>query len=476
MRQTDLATRVVALVFLLFFLLATGCEQKGPETVPAIAETTSVDRPTSSPTIDLAPWQKADIDWRQAAGANLSVLAAAHAGFPALKPLLPIFEALTGIRVGYLMADETDMRTKRRVDLASGAGVYDVVPIGVTYLGEAHASGWLDDLSGPLNDPTLTDAAWFDVEDISQALRDLHVMDGSLLAIPYSSATGVFAYRKDLFARYNLSVPDSYAEIVAMKAKLQAALDKDGLQDTYAFATRAKIGAGRNTWMVISCIRAYGGEMLDANGRAIFNSPEAVRALDVYRDMITGAGTPPESEAMDIYQMRKLFGEGKLASMIVASDFFNQIDSPEKSPVWDRWDVAVIPRGPASRETSLWAWAWGINSASSQKRAAWLFTQWATSKATIDLLGTGVAPARLSAWEAKAFQGLGAPGLIVGTTWALNHATPSRLQTGIPEFPEAGLAASLAFSEIFFGAQVQETLDAAVKKVDGIMEKGPTKR
>lgn len=476
MLHAGFASRVVALTVLVFSLTALGCEQKWPEKARNITEITPVSKPIPSPEMNLHPWHNSDIDWRQAAGANLSILATAHAGFPALEPLLPTFEALTGIRVGYLMAEETDMRTKRRIDLSSGAGVYDVVTIGVTYLGEAHAGGWLEDLSGYMEDPSLTDAAWYDVADIGLSLRELHIKDGRLLAMPYSSASPVFWYRKDLFAKHGIRVPDSYKEIVAMKTKLQTALEKDGLTDTYAFAARAKIGAGRNTWMVIPCIRAYGGAMLDDKWRAAFNSPEAIRALEAYRDMIVGAGTPPDSESMDLYQMRKLFAQGKLASLIVASDFFNDINSPEKSPVWDQWDAAVTPRGPATRETSPWAWAWAINSSSKQKRAAWLFVQWATSEATIKMLGTGITPARLSAWDAKAFQELGAPGLSVAARWALTNATPSKLQTGIPEFPEAGKVASIAFSEIFFGAPVKETLDAAVKAVDGIMEQGATKR
>jgi len=88
------------------------------------------------------------------------------------------------------------------------------------------------------------------------------------------------------------------------------------------------------------------------------------------------------------------------------------------------------------------------------------------------MLGTGISPARLSTWNTKAFEDLKAPGLIRASRWALNHATPSRIQTGIEAFPEAGKVASMAFSEIFFGAPVKETLDRAVIKVNRIMEKG----
>ncbi len=470
------AVSVVIFAFLMAVSLLAGCEGETPGDKPEPGAAPTVPRPAPAGKHNLEPWLQGNIDWKQKEGATLSVLAAAHAGFPALKPLLPVFEALTGIRVGYLMVDEPVMRTKRQTDFSSGAGVYDVVPIGVTYLGEAHANGWLENLSNYMDDPSLTDGSWFNFDDIGAAFRKLHIKEGKFVAMPFSMATNIFWYRKDLFVKYDIEIPDSYEEIVVMKEKLQTAMDRDGIKDIHAFATRAKIGAGHNTWNVIPCIRAYGGEMLDENWHAAFNSPEAVTALGVYRDMITGKGAPPESESMGLYKMRRLFAEGKLASLIVGSDFFNELNGPEQSPVWDKWDAGVTPRGPAARVASPWAWAWAINSASGQKSAAWLFVQWATSEATIEMMETRITPARLSAWEASAFQELNAPGLIRAARWSLENAGPSRLQMGIPEFPEAGRVASIAFSEIFFGAPVKETLDEAVNKVDAIMKKGPTRR
>jgi hypothetical protein len=47
---------------------------------------------------------------------------------------------------------------------------------------------------------------------------------------------------------------------------------------------------------------------------------------------------------------------------------------------------------------------------------------------------------------------------------------------GVAEFPEAGLVASKAFSEIFYAAPVAATLDEAASKAEAIMAAGPSRK
>lgn len=456
---------------LLGLALVAGCGRETETSLPA-PQTPGV-RPAA---FDLSPWQAAQIDWRQFSGVTLSVLGDAQPAFRALRPHLQVFEALTGIHVGYQLAEQDAMRQKRTLDLASGSAVYDVIPIGVTYLGEAHHNRWIEPLTPFLNDPFLTDREWYDFEDFSPNVLTLCSKGGQWLSAPFDFSAPVLFYRKDLFNRYAIPTPDTYEELVQVKQRLQRALDADGLGDIHAFATRTRIGAGLNTWTVIPAIRSYGGQMLDPQWRPVFNSPQAVQALTVYRDLATGYGNPPDASTLHFYEIRELFRSGRLASAVLASHFFNEIDSPEKSPIWDRWDAARLPRGPAGRETSPWAWAFAINADSRHKGAAWLFLQWLTAKPTACLLHPGGAPARRSVWEDDHYKRLQAPGLLDAMDWIFDHATADPMQSGLPEFPSAGLAVSRGFSEIFFGAPVQETLDKAVIEVETIMQQGPTRR
>lgn len=418
----------------------------------------------------LEPWKKANIDWQQFKGTQLTVLADAQPAFVALKPYLPVFERLTGIRVGYITVEQSEMRKRREVDLVSRGGVYDVVPIGVTFLGQAHQNNWLTPLKPFIDDKQLTDPDWYMFDDLSSNSLKLCTIDGTLLSVPFDFSAPVLFYRKDLFARYNIQIPDTYEEMVEAKRELQRGLDKDGLEGVYAFASRTRAGAGLNTWTVIPAIRSYGGSILDQNNQPVFNSAASIKALEVYRDMVTGYGNPPNSQLLHFYEIRQQFREGRLAAAFLASHFFNEIDKPDKSPIWDQWDAAKLPRGPVSRETSPWAWAFAINSASKNKKAAWMFLQWATSEPTAKLLNTGGSPARRRVWQSEYFSKLNAPGLLDAVDWIFEEGTNARIQSGMSEFPVAGEIFSRAFNQIFYGAEVKVTLDKAVIEVDKVMQ------
>ncbi len=425
---------------------------------------------------DLSPWQRAGINWRQFEGNNLSVIADKQRSFRKLKPLLPIFEELTGIKVGLLLVEQEEMREKREIDFSSKAGIYDIVPVGTTFLGNASQNNWILPLTPFINDPTLTDKDWYDVDDFAKSIIEQCIIDNKIMSIPYYYAAPVLFYRKDLFEKYKIKVPDTYEEVLAMKKQVQAALEKDGQKGIYGFAGRTRVGAGMNTWTVIPAIRSYGGAVFDDNWNVVLNSSQTIKALEVYRDMITGVGNPPGSKAMHFRDVKKLFREGKLASAIITSHFYKEIDGPEKSEIWDKWGAAPTPRGPVARETSPWVWGWAINSNSQQKKAAWLFIQWVTSQKTSELLIKDAGPTRNSILNSDAIKSVYSPELLKTVNWAMNNASLAKVQTGIPEFPEVGKVISIAFSEIFFGAPVKKTLDEAAAKVEKIMEEGPTRK
>jgi multiple sugar transport system substrate-binding protein len=216
--------------------------------------------------------------------------------------------------------------------------------------------------------------------------------------------------------------------------------------------------------------------MFDAQWRPTFNSPQAVQALNVYRDMVTGYGSPAESRTQHFIEQRQLFRDGKLASGIFASHIFAYLNDPAHSQIVGKWDAAPPPQGPAGRFTSPWAWAFAMNAQSKNKQAAWLFMQWAASKETAQLLGAGVGPARQSVWTPEYASKLKAPGLAEAYQWIFANGVNSPFQMGVPEFPEAGLVASKAFSEIFYAAPVASTLDDAAAKVETIMAAGPSRK
>ncbi len=420
---------------------------------------------------ELEEFEIAKINWRQFEGRSISILSIPHAYGLAVEPYIPEFEKLTGIRVNVEFLGEDEMRRKRGVDFSMGTGLYDIASIGLSDIVPFAFSGWLTDLKPYIDNPNLTDKSWYDYEGIGAPFRKWNTSeDGRIVAIPANFSGPILWYRTDILAKYGLTPPDTWEELVDWKKKLQEKMDQDPeYRGVYAFVSRGWTGPGSNTWTICPIIFSYGGRIFDENMNAIFNSPEAIKALEVYRDAQVGYGNPPGSEGIDMYTMVDMFAAGNLASMLEGIDHIVFLGDPEKAKVYGLWDATIPPRGPTGRFSSLWTWGYGINYASRQKEPAWLFIQWATSKPLQERIGPLGTPCRLGVWETEPFQKLKEKGWIEAAKWYVEYGTVT--EPLIPEFREVGQAMSVGFSKILRGEPVKESLDEAVAKVNEIIAK-----
>ena len=83
-------------------------------------------------------------------------------------------------------------------------------------------------------------------------------------------------YRKDLFERDGIAVPqtlDEYLEVVK---------HFHNPPELYGTAVRGLRGSGMNVWRFSPYLKMFGGQYLDENGVPVFNSPEAVKAVEYY--------------------------------------------------------------------------------------------------------------------------------------------------------------------------------------------------
>jgi len=70
--------------------------------------------------------QKAKINWRAYEGTQLTIGLNKHPFTESLRPLIPVFEELTGIKVAYVILPEEEYFEKLLIDLSSGGGIFDV--------------------------------------------------------------------------------------------------------------------------------------------------------------------------------------------------------------------------------------------------------------------------------------------------------------------------------------------------------------
>ena len=107
-----------------------------------------------------ADWGK--INWQQFKGTTVNALNLDMPVANAYKEFYAEFEKLTGITLNMELLNETDRRKKALIDFSSHMGEYDVQSIGFSNREEWSVPGYLEKLEPLLNDPKLTDKAWYD--------------------------------------------------------------------------------------------------------------------------------------------------------------------------------------------------------------------------------------------------------------------------------------------------------------------------
>jgi multiple sugar transport system substrate-binding protein len=230
---------------------------------------------------DLAPYRAAELNWKQAEGETITVAVIPASYFDNLISLQPQFEALTGIKLRVEKVPPGQIRQKALLDLSSKTATYATHAADPMYYPLYVANKWVDPLDRYLNDASLTDKAWFGYDDIIKAWRDADSVDGKPYGVPYDGEVTVQVYRKDLYAAKNLKAADTYDELVANAKALT-----DVNARTYGLALRGFAGAGQNMYIYPSIFRGFGGSWMHGK-TVVVNSPEAVKALEWYVDVLT---------------------------------------------------------------------------------------------------------------------------------------------------------------------------------------------
>ncbi len=338
---------------------------------------------------DLSYYRQAKINWRQSEGQKLTIGLNKHPYTESLLPLIPEFEALTGVKVDYLILPENEYFSKLVADLSNQRGEFTVIMTGPMRNWAYAAPGWILPLDQFLNDPKLTDRSWYQPEDFFPGLLAANrwngkigggTGEGSLWSIPIMSETYILAYRKDIFDQYKIKVPTTYEEMAEAARLVKKKAGIDGLM-----ARGTPVAASLATGF-ISSLRSYtDGKWaeLDGNMKARLSDPRAVKFCKIWIDMIRESG-PANWANMTWYDGMETFAAG-MAGMNPDCDFFAQTyEDPQKSKVAGKVGYALLPPGSGGRTYSgLWTWALGMSKATKNKEAAWLFIQWATSRQTL---------------------------------------------------------------------------------------------
>ncbi|MEA2859308.1 MAG: multiple sugar transport system substrate-binding protein, partial [Methylobacteriaceae bacterium] len=122
------------------------------------------------------------------------------------------------------------------------------------------------------------------------------------------------------------------------------------------------------------------GEFLDSKGNLLTDSSEAIEATKYYQRLLT-KDAPPGVAGFNWMESMAAFTQGRAAMWIDGVGWAPPLEDPNASRVVGKVGYAVLPKGPKGAYSPTFGDGIGVVDASKNKEAAYLYCQWAISKA-----------------------------------------------------------------------------------------------
>jgi sorbitol/mannitol transport system substrate-binding protein len=274
------------------------------------------------------------------------------------------------IQLEWVTLEENVLRERVTTDIATSGGQYDIMTIGNYEVPIWAKQGWLTELADLGDD--------YGVDDLLPSIRGGLTVDGKLYAAPFYGESAMIMYRKDLFEKAGLEMPENPTwEFIGDAARKIT----DRSADINGICLRGKAGWGENMAFITALTNSYGGRWFDENWQPQFDQPEWKEALQFYVDLMKDAG-PAGASSNGFNENLTLFQQGKCGMWIDATVAASFVSNPDDSTVADKVDYALFPSKEGVDNKGNWLWSWNLAiPASSQKaEAAQKFIAWATSE------------------------------------------------------------------------------------------------
>lgn len=312
-------------------------------------------------------------DWKRFKGEKIEVFHVKSPRGDLLTKNHREFEELTGITVGSEQMPEQQQRQRVVIEFNSRNTTFDVVEFAYhvqkRLLGK---SRWLVDVRPLIADKSLLDPAFNLSEFSAGGMNWATQPDGRIDSIPFNIDPWVLYYNKELFDAKNVAYPKNFNEIVDAAAKLN-----DPAKGIFGFVARGLKNANLPVWS--SFFLGNGGTFIDANGRLMTETPEAISAAKMYQTLLAKSG-PPGVAGFNWNESQSVFAQGKAAMWLDGIGFAQPLEDPTKSRIVGKVGYGVMPPGPKAQVSAMFGNGHGISAFSKKQQPAWLYVQWTAAK------------------------------------------------------------------------------------------------
>jgi multiple sugar transport system substrate-binding protein len=295
-----------------------------------------------------------------------------------LRELTKDFTAETGIAVEFIPLGREAYIEQVTTQLMGRSSTVDIVDI-ITSLAFAQfaAGGYLEPL-GPW-----IEKSGLSLDHMTDALLDTVRYDGELYGVPTDGATMFLVYRKDLVQ----DPPDTWDEFIEEGKKWTQKHNPDS-PVKYGIVIQGRpiaIPVDFYHWLW-----SYGGDILDAEGNVVLDSPQAIAALEDYVSLLHVYGiVPPDASSYEWAEINAAFQESVAAMSVQWNSGAVVCQDPAQSPkVYDKIGATLIPGkkqddGTILRTPYVQSWALTINAYSKRKEEAFELIKWFSRPETL---------------------------------------------------------------------------------------------
>jgi multiple sugar transport system substrate-binding protein len=305
----------------------------------------------------------------------------AHPHYDQAEKLFSEFTKETGIKVERDKMQYLRMKDKQVLEMGKPQGDYDIITYVVMWKTEYVAKKLIESLEPYFANKALADPN-YDAKDIITAYyENIGLVGGpkmylpgpgaKLYGLPYGAETGVLGYRRDILEKHNIKPPATYDELLRA-----CRLIKDKEPGMGGLTSRGQSGHQVTAAWLLH-LTPHGGEVFDSNFRAAFHQPAALKAAEVYKEIVdTG---PPGIPSFGFGEMQNAFLQGQAAFYLDSVSVFGPAQDATRSRVAGRVGYTIHPKA-VKHSAQTGGFGMGIPKNAKNKEAAFLLMQWLTSK------------------------------------------------------------------------------------------------
>lgn len=323
----------------------------------------------------------ASADWLETAaaplkGTEISGIFLDRPGYRAIIKLLPEFEKKTGIKVNYEIVPYENTREKEVLNFTSN-GDLTMALVDLVWIGEFAESGWIDPIENFSKDASITDPN-LKLDGFFPLLLDAFGSWGGVTyGLPFDNYSGLLFYNSCQLKEAGFDKPPATWE--ELKDVYGPKLT-DASKNKYAFALQSLRGETQSADSFMRVLWPFGGSLLDKDFKSNLMSKESQAGLQFRQDLMKIM--PPGIVSYDHAESVNALAQGQVSMITEWSAFYGTLTDPTTSKLGDCLAVAPEPAGPAGRLPALGGFSLAVAAQASeeQKKATWLFIQWATSE------------------------------------------------------------------------------------------------